>query len=84
MKIKNMTDLRNKVLKALEDVENGDIEVSKAFCIGKLAEITVSGLRSEMQYSILTGTQPNIPFYNESSNVELDMNQVKNLKLHKI
>lgn len=60
-----MKQLRDRVLKAIEDLEDGKIELAEASTIAKLSETVISGLKSEMQYAILTNSEPNIPFYGE-------------------
>jgi len=66
-KIKNMTALRERVLKAIDDLEDGKIQIHEAATIAKLSETVISGLKSEMQYAILTQQEPNIPFYGKGS-----------------
>lgn len=62
-----MQQLRDRVLQAIEDLEDGKIDLSQASTIAKLSETVISGLKSEMQYAILTNSEPNIPFYGEQS-----------------
>jgi hypothetical protein len=71
-KIKSMKQLREKVLQAIDDLESGKIEMSEAFAIAKMSETIVSGLRSEMQYAILTNNKPEIEFYGKMSGKPLD------------
>lgn len=78
-KINSMKDLRNRVLRAIEDLEDGKIELAEASTIAKLSEAIISGLKSEMQYAILTDSQPNIPFYGEKSGIVLDSKVTKKL-----
>lgn len=70
-KITNMRQLRDRVLQAIQDLEDGKIELNEAATIAKLSETVISGLKSEMQYAILTNSEPNIPFYGETSGKEL-------------
>jgi hypothetical protein len=77
--IKNMTQLRNKVLQTLDDLENGDIDLQQASVIAKLSETVISGLKSEMQYAILTQQEPVIPFYGEKSGIALKDGTTKKL-----
>jgi hypothetical protein len=77
--IKNMQQLRDRVLKALEDLDKGKIELAEASTIAKLSETVISGLKSEMQYSILTNQQPQIPFYGKGSGIALDKSELKKL-----
>lgn len=79
--IKNMTMLRNKVLQAYDDLENGKIDISEASIISKLCDSVVGSLKSEMQYAILTNQQPQIPFYGEGSGALLIDVPVKKLPL---
>ena len=78
-KIQNMKQLRERVLQAIEDLEEGKIELSEASTIAKLSETVISGLKSEMQYAILTNQQPSIPFYGEQSGITLGENVNKKL-----
>ncbi len=78
-RITNMKDLRETVLKSIEDLEDGKIDIAQAGAIAKLSETVVSGLKSEMQYSILTNQQPKIVFYGEGSGITLDKKELKKL-----
>ncbi len=80
-KITNIKELRNKVLKAFEDLENGKIDVAQASCLAKLSETVISGLKSEMQYAILTNQEPSIPFYGEQTGKLLEYNSMKKLPI---
>lgn len=78
-KITNMKILRDKVLQAFEDLEEGKIDVQQASTMAKLSETVISGLKSEMQYSILTNQEPYIPFYGIGSGKALDKKDIKKL-----
>lgn len=78
-KIKTMVQLRETVIKALEDLEEGKIDITQAAAIAKLSETIVSGLKSEMQYAILTNQKPVIAFYGEQSGIALDKKDIKKL-----
>lgn len=78
-KITNMSMLRDRVLKAIDDLEEGKIEIHEAATIAKLSETVISGLKSEMQYAILTNQQPHIPFYGEQSGILLEGQTIKKL-----
>jgi len=78
-KIQTMTQLREAVLQAFDDLESGKIDISQAACIAKLSETVISGLKSEMQYAILTNQQPVISFYGEGSGVLLEKKDLKRL-----
>jgi len=70
VKINNMRELREKVLSSLEELEKGTIDIAELTTIAKISETIVAGLKSEMQYSILTNRIPNIKFYEyENTNV---------------
>jgi len=71
-KIKNMQQLRDKVLKTIDDLENKKIDINEASVISKLSETIISGLKSELQYSILIGNKPKIDFYGDESGIPLD------------
>jgi hypothetical protein len=78
-KIQNMQQLRERVLQAIEDLEDGKIELAEASTIAKLSETVISGLKSEMQYAILTNSEPHIPFYGKESGKTLEASAVKKL-----
>lgn len=78
-KILTMKQLREKVLQALDDLEDGKIDIAEASVIAKLSETVISGLKSEMQYSILTSQVPSIPFYGEQSGELLERANIKKL-----
>lgn len=70
--IKSMNELRQKLLDTLEKLEAGEVDIQHAACVAKIGETIVSGLRSEMQYSLLIGQQPAIEFYGEQSGIEFN------------
>lgn len=78
-KITSMKLLRDRVLQAIDDLEDGKIDISETSCLAKLSETVISGLRSEMQYAILTQQQPEIPFFGEGSGIFLDKKDIKKL-----
>lgn len=78
-KIENMRQLRDRVLRAIEDLETGKIELAEASTIAKLSETVISGLKSEMQYSLLTNQEPLIPFFGEQSGRQLEHKVTKKL-----
>lgn len=78
-KITNMKMLRDTVLQALTDLEDGKIDISQASTIAKMSETVISGLKSEMQYAVLTNQQPVIPFYGEGSGIALEHDGIKKL-----
>lgn len=78
-KIETMKQLRDRVLQALDDLEDGKIDISQAATIAKLSETVISGLKSEMQYAILTNQQPSIPFYGDGSGLLLEKKDIKKL-----
>jgi len=78
-KIENMQQLRRKILQTIEDLEEGKISVAEASTMAKLSETVISGLKSEMQYAVLTNSEPFIPFYGESSGRILGHREVKKL-----
>jgi hypothetical protein len=77
--IKTIQELRNKVLQAFMDLEDGKIDISQASTLAKLSETIISGLKSEMQYSILTNQKPEIPFFNQKSGIALEKTEFKKL-----
>ena len=74
-----MIQLRNRVLQAFDDLEEGKIDITQASVLSKLSETVISGLRSEMQYAILTGQKPVIEFYGEGSGILMDKTSIKKL-----
>lgn len=70
-KIESMKMLRDTVLKAIEDLEDGKIDIAQAAVISKMSDSVIAGLKSEMQYALLTNQEPNIPFYGEGSGIVL-------------
>ena len=74
-----MQELRAEVLDAFERLKNGEVDIQYASTLAKLSETVVSGLKSEMQYAILTGQQPRITFYGEGSGIALEDNKMKKL-----
>jgi hypothetical protein len=78
-KITNITQLRNRLLKVFEDLEDGNIDMAQAATFAKLNETIVSGLKSEMQYAILTNATPFIPFF-ENNNYLIEPDETKLLK----
>lgn len=78
-KIKDIVQLRDTVLQAIEDLKSGKIELAEASTIAKLSETVISGLKSEIQYSILIGKQPKIAFYGKDSGIALDTDKIKKL-----
>lgn len=78
-KIRSMSQLRERVLQTIDDLEDGKIELNEASTIAKLSETVISGLRSEMQYAILTHQEPYIPFYGQGSGKLLEGKDVKKL-----
>ncbi len=80
-KITNMIELRNKILQTFDDLEEGKIEIAEAATIAKLSETVISGLKSQMQYAILTKQQPEISFYGKDSGILLEAQDIKKLPL---
>jgi len=78
-KIKDMNALREKMLHVFDDLESGKIDIPHASTMAKLSETIISGLKSEMQYAILTNQQPSIPFYGEGSGILLEKKDIKKL-----
>jgi hypothetical protein len=74
-----MRELRERVLKAFEDLEDGKIDVPQAMAFSKLNQTVVDGLKSEMQYAALTGSVPSIPFYERPDNVLIEVKSTKKL-----
>ena len=60
--INTLDDLRDKVLEALEALNNGEIDLQQAGVIAKLSETVISGVKTQMDYARLTDQTPHIPF----------------------
>jgi len=78
-KITRMQALRERMLKAIEDFEDGKIDSSQLAALSKATESIISGLRSEMQYAVLTNQKPCISFFGEGSGIALEKNEIKRL-----
>jgi hypothetical protein len=78
-KITTMKQLRERVIQAFEDLEEGKIDISHALTLGKLNETIVSGLKSEMQYAVLTNSIPVIPFFDGATMITLEQKDIKKL-----
>lgn len=78
-KIKNMKELREIMLNAIDDFEQGKIDSTQLGVLSKATESIISGLKSEMQYALLTNQEPRISFYGEGSGIFLDKKEVKKL-----
>ncbi len=61
-KIKNIDQLRDKVLEAFDQLSAGQIDTQEAGVIAKLSETIISGIKTQMDYARLTGSQPVLPF----------------------
>lgn len=79
-KIVNMQMLRERMLQAFDDFEKGKIDFTHLSVLAKASETIISGLKSEMQYAILTQQQPSISFYGKGSGIPLEKKEVKLLK----
>lgn len=62
MKIKNAEQLRNFVLKSIEDLDHGIIDVEKLSIISKSAEAIFSSIKLELAYNNMRNEVPNIDF----------------------
>jgi hypothetical protein len=82
-KIKNIDQLRSRVLDTFDLLAEGEIDVSHAACIAKLSETIISGLKTQMEYARLTNSQPHLPFLGNCT-VILDNENHKNKLLSKI
>lgn len=61
-KIKNMAELRDHQLEALELLKAGDIDIKEAQTIAKLASSIITGIRVQQEYAYAVGHKPKIPF----------------------
>ena len=78
-KIKDINMLRERILNAVDDFEEGKIDKDHLLALSKENDSIISSLKSEMQYAILTNSEPNIPFYGESSGKTLEGKVIKKL-----
>jgi len=78
---KTLKDLREKMIKVFDNLEDGKIDIQQASTLAKISETIISGLRSEMQYAILTGKEPNISFFGDNSINLLEKKNIKKLPL---
>lgn len=62
MKIKNIEQLREYVLEALEKLSDSKIDATEAGVIAKSAETIMSSLKLQLNYSGMLGDIPNIKF----------------------
>lgn len=74
-----MRMLRDRMLKAFQDFEEGNIDFTHLSTLSKASDSIVAGLKSEMQYAILTNQQPSIPFFGEGSGIMLNKKDIKKL-----
>ncbi len=79
--IKTMKNLREKMIRVFDDLEDGKIDIQYASTLAKVSETIISGLRSEMQYAILTGKEPKISFFGDNSINLLEKKNIKKLPL---
>lgn len=66
VKIRNISQLRDKILEVFEQLYNHEIEIMEASVMAKLSETVISGLKTEMDYARLTNSTPHIPFLTDS------------------
>lgn len=78
-KITSMRVLRDKMLQVFDDLEDGKIDINQAMAFSKLNDSIINGLKSEIQYAIVTNQVPSIPFYGEGSGKVLDKKELKKL-----
>ena len=62
MSIKNIEDLRQHAIEALEKLSEGKIDVEEAGVTGKLCESVMSTLKLQVDVAKMLGREPNIPF----------------------
>lgn len=66
MRIKNIDELRERVIETFDKLSNGNISVIEAGVIAKLSETIISSLKTQMIYSRITETALHIPFMNNA------------------
>lgn len=84
--IKNISQLREQALNAIELLSKGEIDVNQASTIGNLCEDVVMTIKSELEYARMIGQEPNIEFmkYNKVDKIQIEKDDVKSLPhLHK-
>lgn len=62
MAIKNIEQLQEYILKSLDDLDKGKIDVNEASIKAKSAESINSSLKLQLAYNNMRGEIPNIPF----------------------
>jgi hypothetical protein len=66
-KIKSIEDVRNHAVWTLERLVQGDIDTTQAGVTGKLYEGIISTVKLQLEYSRLTGEEPQIDFLKTSN-----------------
>lgn len=61
-KIKNISSLRDHALETIERLASGEIDTAHAAATGKLCDSVISTIKSQLEYSRMTGESPEIPF----------------------
>jgi hypothetical protein len=74
-----MKILRERMLDAFEKFDKGKVDFHHIHALAKVSETIVSGLKAEMQYSILNNQQPQIDFFGKTSGIPLEVNATKKL-----
>lgn len=67
-KITNCEQLRDHMLKKLEDLEKGNIEADEMGSISKATETILSSLKMQLAYSAMREETPNIEFLQSCNN----------------
>ena len=67
--IKNINDLREKVLSMFEELDCPEPDLQKVGIAAKLSETVISGLKTQLEYARLLGIEPNIPFLADSNKI---------------
>lgn len=62
MKIKNAEELRNHILRKIEEVDSGKIDIEELSITSKAGETIYSSIKLELAYSNMRGEIPNIDF----------------------
>jgi len=65
MIIKNVEQLRNMVIEAMENLVNGKMDVHDAATLAKGSETIMSSLKLQLSYANMIGEKPYIPFIHD-------------------
>lgn len=68
---KNITELRNDLLESFEQVKKDPRRLAQAGELANTAGKIIASAKMQLEYSIMLGEEPNIPFLGEKTGVPL-------------